>query len=289
MKWPFPRIAGFYPEKLRLRHDTVAERKRDLGRSLDNLYHFLNLVGFIALLIGGVGIASAIHVHIKQKLGTVAILRCLGSSVAQTFAIYLAQGMTLGWFGAGLGGLLGLAIQSALPRVMADFIPFAFQFHTAWLAIGRAMAIGFGICLMFSLLPLLTVRKVSPLAAIRVAFEPQLARHDPLRWLAGAGRYQRLQESVLLRTLGATRGQILEILLVAYAALGFLAALTGILLAVAAAWVLMRWVFHAPFALEWASVLIPLVLVPGITVTVGFLMTHGILKQSPLSVLRTEV
>ena len=91
-------------EKLRLRQDTVEERKRDLGRAMENLYHFLNLVGFIALLLGAVGIASAIHVHIKQKLGNVAVLRCLGSSVAQTFAIYLAQGMALGLFGALLGG-----------------------------------------------------------------------------------------------------------------------------------------------------------------------------------------
>ena len=174
-------------EKLRLRHDTVEERKRDLGRSMDNLYHFLNLVGFIALLLGGVGIASALHVHIKQKLGNVAVLRCLGSSVAQTFAIYLAQGMALGLFGAILGGLLGLAIQSTLPKVITDFIPFTFQFHTAWLAIVRAMAIGFGICLMFCLLPLLAVRKVSPLAALRISFEPQRARLDPWCWLAGAG------------------------------------------------------------------------------------------------------
>jgi putative ABC transport system permease protein len=173
-------------EKFRLRQDTVEERKRDLGRAMENLYHFLNLVGFIALLLGGVGIASAIHVHIKQKLGNVAVLRCLGSSVAQTFAIYLAQGMALGLFGALLGGLLGLAIQSSLPKVMADFIPFTFQFHTAWLAIGRAMAVGFGICLLFCLLPLLAVRKVSPLAALRLAFEPQRARRDPWRWLAGA-------------------------------------------------------------------------------------------------------
>jgi putative ABC transport system permease protein len=104
-----------------------------------------------------------------------------------------------------------------------------------------------------------------------------------------AGRYQRIQESVLLRTLGASREQILKILLVEYIALGFLAALTGILLAVVAAWVLMRFVFHTPFALEWESVLIPFVLVTGITVLTGFLMSRGILSQSPLSILRTEV
>ncbi len=94
---------------------------------------------------------------------------------------------------------------------------------------------------------------------------------------------------MLLRTLGASRGQILKILLVEYASLGFLAALTGILLAVAAAWALTRFVFHSPFALELDSILISLLLVPGFTVLVGFLMSLGILNQSPLTILRTEV
>jgi putative ABC transport system permease protein len=170
----------------RLSHNTVAERKRDLGRSMDNLYSYLNLVGFIALLLGGVGVASAIHVHVKQKLGTVAVLRCLGGSVWQTFAVYLAQGMALGLFGAVLGAALGVAIQVALPKVLADFIPFAFEFHTSWWAVARAMGVGFGICLLFALLPLLAVRRVSPLAAIRVSSGSQKARRDPLRWLVAA-------------------------------------------------------------------------------------------------------
>ncbi|HWF17816.1 MAG TPA: ABC transporter permease, partial [Verrucomicrobiae bacterium] len=142
-------------DKFRLGSDTVEQRKRDLGRAMDNLYHFLNLVGFIALLLGGVGVASAIHVHVKEKLGTVALLRCLGGSVSQTFAIYLAQGMALGLFGAIVGAAIGVAIQSALPSVLADFIPFEFQFHTSWIAVGRAVGIGFVICLLFALLPLL--------------------------------------------------------------------------------------------------------------------------------------
>jgi putative ABC transport system permease protein len=173
-------------DKLRLGHDTVADRKRELGQAMENLYHFLNLVGFVALLLGGVGVASAIHVHIKQKLGSVAVLRCLGGSVAQTFAIYLAQGMALGAFGAVAGAALGVGIQALLPRVLGDFIPFDFQFHTSWFAVGRAMATGFAICVMFAILPLLAVRRVSPLAAIRVSYEPQHGGRDPLRWLMGA-------------------------------------------------------------------------------------------------------
>ncbi len=170
-------------EDLRLRSETVAQRKRELGRAMDNLYHFLNLAGFIALLLGGVGVASAIHAHVKEKLATVAVLRCLGGSVGQTFAVYLAQGMALGAFGAISGAVVGVGIQSLLPRVLADFLPLAFHFHTSWLAVVRAMSIGFALCVLFALLPLLTVRRVSPLAAIRVAFEPGSRGFDPLRWL----------------------------------------------------------------------------------------------------------
>jgi len=168
-------------EKFRLNFDTVEKRKQNLGRAMDNLYHFLNLTGLVALMLGGVGVAGAIHVHVKQKLASVAVLRCLGGSVAQVFAVYLAQGLALGALGALLGAGLGLAAQTLLPRVLADFIPFTFHFQTAWLALGRAAGAGFLVCLLFALLPLLAVRRVSPWAALRIAFEPA-ARPDPLRW-----------------------------------------------------------------------------------------------------------
>jgi putative ABC transport system permease protein len=169
-------------DKFRLSHETVEQRKRELGRAMDNLYHFLSLVGFVALLLGGMGVASAIHVHVKQKLSNVAILRCLGSPIRQTFAIYLVQGAGLGAIGAIAGAGLGVAIQTVLPKLLADFLPFAFEFHTSWIAIVQAMAIGFCISLLFALLPLLQVRLVPPLAAIRVSFETQHPRRDPLIW-----------------------------------------------------------------------------------------------------------
>jgi putative ABC transport system permease protein len=103
-----------------------------------------------------------------------------------------------------------------------------------------------------------------------------------------SSRYQRLQESVLLRTLGASRGQVLKILLVEYFSLGLLAALTGLWLAVLAAWALAKFVFHTPFAPQPASLLVALLLLPGVTVLTGFLMSRGVLNQSPLAILRAE-
>jgi putative ABC transport system permease protein len=106
--------------------------------------------------------------------------------VSQAFSIYLAQGIALGAFGAVVGAALGMVVQLLIPKVLADFIPFSFQFHTAWFAIFRAMGLGLAICVMFALMPLLAVRRVSPLAAIRASFETDRPHRDPLRWLAGA-------------------------------------------------------------------------------------------------------
>ena len=175
-----PRLDHF-----RLGVETVETRKRDLGKAIDNQYHFLNLCCLIPLLLSGIGVAGAMHVHVKQKLGTVAVLRCLGGSIGQTFAIYAGQGMALGLIGALAGSALGMAVPAMLPGAMEDFIPFTFQYQTAWLAVGVAAGVGFVLCLLFALLPLLEVRRVPPLAALRRAYESPKARRDPLRWVIG--------------------------------------------------------------------------------------------------------
>lgn len=170
----------------RLGFDTVAERKRDLGRALENIQGFLSLVGFIALFLGAIGVASAIHVYIRQKITTVAVLRCLGASARQSFAVYLVQGVALGIFGATLGAALGLGIQIALPQLLQEMLPFEVEFFIAWPAVLRGVVAGMVICVLFTLLPLLAVRRVSPLVALRSAVaEGTGAGADPWRIAIG--------------------------------------------------------------------------------------------------------
>src|SRR5262245_46992294 len=170
--------------RLRLDGETVEERKANLGRSLENAYDYLNLVAFIALLLGSIGVASSVHVYIKQKANTLAVLRCLGARSRSTFAIYLIQTSTLGVIGAIGGVLLGLIVQYVLPRLMQDFIPVTIPFFISWASLAEAMITGFGISLLFSLLPLLTLRRISPLLAIRASYEESSdRRRDLWRWL----------------------------------------------------------------------------------------------------------
>lgn len=168
-------------EPLGVRLDTVEERKADLGDAMTNLYRFLNLVGFIALLLGAIGIASAIQVHVRQRLDSVAILRCLGTTASQAFTIYLLQGAALGLAGVVAGAGLGILLQQFLPLAFKDLIPIEVKFALDWIAVARAAGLGFGICMLFALLPLLQVRNVSPLAVFRRDLEPP-SRRDPWLW-----------------------------------------------------------------------------------------------------------
>ncbi len=169
----------------RLGYDTVAERKRDLGRALENIQGFLSLVGFIALFLGAIGVASAIHVYVQQKITTVAVLRCLGASARQGFSVYLVQGVALGAFGSLVGSALGVALQIALPQLLKEMLPFDVEFFIAWSAVARGAIAGLVICVLFTLLPLLAVRRVSPLVALRSAYADASTATDPWRIAIG--------------------------------------------------------------------------------------------------------
>jgi putative ABC transport system permease protein len=102
------------------------------------------------------------------------------------------------------------------------------------------------------------------------------------------GRYQRLQESVLLRTLGASRVQIRQILLIEYLFLGSLAALTGLLLAVVASWALAYYLFETTFVPAGLPLVLALLFVIGLTIFTGVLGNRGVVSRPPLEVLRSD-
>jgi len=167
----------------RLTGDTASKRAASLGRVMTNLSHFLNLVSFIAVLLGGVGVASAIQVYIKEKLNTIAVLRCVGARPWQALAVYLLQAAALGTIGTLVAGVCGLVIQLALPHLLRDFLPVTLPLAIAWPAVLRGLIMGVGMVLLFALLPLVSVRRVTPLVALRTASaEPQPGGRDFWRW-----------------------------------------------------------------------------------------------------------
>ena len=153
--------------------DTHTSTSRNLGRRYDNVGKFLNLVAFIALLLGCIGIASSVHIYIKEKLKNVAVLKCIGASRKQSFLIYLIQIIAIGLIGGIIGALIGISLQFAFPYILQEFLPFSVDVSISFQPILMGIVLGVLMSVLFALLPLLGTWYVSPLEVLRGQEENQ--------------------------------------------------------------------------------------------------------------------
>ena len=167
-------------EANQLRYTTAGVRAQEMSAAVEDVSRYLGLMGLAALFLGGIGVASAIHVYIREKVITVAVLRCLGALQRTLFTAYLLQAAGLALVGSALGVAMGMAVQRGLPVVLSGLLPVGVTTQVSWLALGAGVLLGVWVAIMFALGPLLEVRGVSPLIALRHDFEPP-KRTDALR------------------------------------------------------------------------------------------------------------
>ncbi len=214
-----------------IRFDTAEEQKRSIGNMLDEMTSYLSLVGFIALLLGGVGIAGAVQVYLKEKSESMAVLRCLGCRGRTSMMVFCIQIFVIGFVGCLLGAILGIGVQAALPQIVQSFVPFDLEFEIVWSSLAEAFAFAWALTLLFAFLPLLPMRKLSPMRAIRSSMGVQKGRRDWLVWLAtgliGALTlvFAILQTDELREAVGVFGGIVVAILVLAATGIGLRAAL----------------------------------------------------------------
>ena len=133
-----------------------------ITQGLDRATTFLSLVSLITLIIGALGVASAMHAHLQQKMDSIAIMKCIGARSSQIIRIYLLQTLALGFAGGLIGVGIGIGVQRAFPLFLARF--FELQPSVKWdlLTAGQGMSIGLLATLLFTLPPLLSVRRIRP-------------------------------------------------------------------------------------------------------------------------------
>lgn len=148
-------------------------RIRELGdansgakRFIDRTAQFLNVLGFAALLIGGIGIANAVRAYLESRAQSLAILRCVGATSSLLFAIYGLQILAM----AVIGVILGLALGVALPfAAQAALSSYGLRILPGFYAVPLLFAAAVGVltAASFSLLPLLRAQRIRPAQLFR--------------------------------------------------------------------------------------------------------------------------
>lgn len=181
-----PAIAGRIARDLRPRRRaldlsvrTAEETESNVSEAIDQLSEFIGVVGLVALLLGGLGVASGVHAFVARKIDTVAILRCLGATSRQVLAVYVLQAAAMGVLGAAFGVLLGIGMQFLVPIALSDILPVDVSVRAEPSAMIAGLLVGAWVALAFALRPLVALRKISPLQTLRRAADSQVLR---LRW-----------------------------------------------------------------------------------------------------------
>ncbi|MEM1215776.1 MAG: FtsX-like permease family protein [Bacteroidota bacterium] len=178
--WVEEQRENFSNESLRLQ--TIQGQKEQLSEAFSGLNTFLNLVAMVSLLLGCIGVASSVLIYVKSKIPSIAVLRCLGMKGRDIFLVYLTQIITLGGLSVLIGVVLGTGIQLVLPLLFKDFLPLEVTTELAWNAMAEGTVIGLLVTLLFALVPLLPIRRISPLRILRASFDQDTRARDYAQW-----------------------------------------------------------------------------------------------------------
>jgi putative ABC transport system permease protein len=147
-------------------------RENRIERNLERTENYLSLIGFVIVILGGIGVWSVTRVFVQQRLRSVAILKCLGATNGRILAIYMTQVGLLGLGGSLLGVGLAQAAMGAVPESFSEQAASAaglsgISMDLTGSAVLQGLLVGLLISLLFAVVPLLDVRHAKPLLLLR--------------------------------------------------------------------------------------------------------------------------
>jgi putative ABC transport system permease protein len=136
-------------------------------RGLDRSTTFLSLVSLIAMIVGALGVAMAMHAHLQQKMDNIAVMKSLGATSRDIIGIYTLQTLLLGLVGGLAGVIVGRIVERTLPLLISRFFQMDIKLGWNLAASAQGIAVGLLTTLLFTLPPLLAIRKIRPAMILR--------------------------------------------------------------------------------------------------------------------------
>jgi len=211
-----------------------------LSQGLDNATAILSLICLVAMVLGAIGVAMAMHAHLEQRMDMLAILKAVGASSTDLLRIFLLQTLGLGLAGGLVGVAAGVGVMAALPTVFGQLLPVRATLQFPWRSAIAGLGTGLLTTLLFCLPPLLDVRAVRPVLVLR-----RLVEQGPTGfkgWLAAwwARRLQLGLAALVVAALGAIAWALSDSAKVGtwFAALFTIALVVLLIMAAVTLWVL---------------------------------------------------
>lgn len=146
--------------------EDVRDARPEIRTALERAEHFLGLAALTTAILAGAAMALAARRFVLRHLDGCAVMRCLGAQQRQVLWLFLYQFILLGVVAVLFGGMLGYATQAVLVETIVSMRDASLP-QPGVLPLLKAAASGFALLLGFAFLPLLQLRRVSPLRVLR--------------------------------------------------------------------------------------------------------------------------
>jgi putative ABC transport system permease protein len=166
------RLRAELPDSGYVNFQTHGDAQPSVARSAQQVEHYLGLVALLSLLLGGVGVAQIVRAWVAERTQGVAVLRCLGLAAREIALVHLTAIGVLAATGCALGALAGAALPFLVQQLAPDVLGGSASSLFQPLAILRGLALGLGVALLFSLIPLSALWRVAPVVVLRADAVP---------------------------------------------------------------------------------------------------------------------
>jgi putative ABC transport system permease protein len=153
------------PQFVRVR--SFRDRAEQIGEDFERAENYLSLVGLVIVVLGGIAVSSVTRVFVRQKIRSIAVMKCVGGTSRQILAVYLLQALALGVFGSGIGVALAAVAIAAIPDNLNQIGVLTVPYRLSWPAAAQGTGIGVLVSLLFAMVPLLEVRQIKPSLLLR--------------------------------------------------------------------------------------------------------------------------
>lgn len=154
----------------------MADRRNpspQVTRTLDRLRQFLTFLGLAALLVGGVGIASAVATFIERRRNVIATMKTVGATSRTVFVIFLVQVLAIALIGVAAGLAIGLSTPRFLIAAYGDQLPIKTELAFSASSILASATYGILVALLFTLWPLGRAELIKPSVLFRDEVAPE--------------------------------------------------------------------------------------------------------------------
>lgn len=181
-------------EKRGQRVELARDARSEVRVSLERASKFLSLAALLSVILAASAVALAARRFSERSLDAAAMMRCLGASRAQIFAVNFAQFVILAIVASVLGSIIGLAAQYGLASALSGLFGASLPPPT-WMPWVHGLVVGVALTIGFTVPPLLRLRNAPALRVLR----RELAPAEPLALFAHALGFAALAGLIIWR------------------------------------------------------------------------------------------